>query len=344
MFVNTPGRVTHGVGSPEWSHRSYARRRRRRSARSLSLRRPRAGQVIDRYTALTGRAPDVPLWSLGLWISRAYYRTADEAIGVAEELRVAHAFPAMCSRSTAARRGTCRPASTFAGMRTRYPDPAATLARLKRHALKICVWEYPYVSVHSPLFRELAAQGFLLKTATGEPYVFDLGHFARDLAFRRRAHAAARIRHRRLHQPRRVRLVARCPRSAVQGRRRCDQERLRRARARRCGRVQRRSRRAPAQRLSAALQPLRLRGDREVRAAEPISRRSCGAAPAGRGSQRYPDPVGRRSAERLGRSRREHPRRAVVGHERRAVPCDRHRRLLRLGAALARNCICAGCR
>jgi alpha-D-xyloside xylohydrolase len=54
----------------------------------------------------------------------------------------------------------------------RYPEPGATLARMKRHSLRICVWEYPYVSVHSPLFRELAAQNFLLKTADGKPCVF----------------------------------------------------------------------------------------------------------------------------------------------------------------------------
>ena len=37
IFVNTPGTVTHGVGHPDWSHRSYAVRRRRRSARSLPV-------------------------------------------------------------------------------------------------------------------------------------------------------------------------------------------------------------------------------------------------------------------------------------------------------------------
>jgi alpha-D-xyloside xylohydrolase len=54
---------------------------------------------------------------------------------------------------------------------TRYPDPAATLTRMKRHSLKICVWEYPYVSVHSPLFAKLAAKRFLLTTEAGEPRV-----------------------------------------------------------------------------------------------------------------------------------------------------------------------------
>ena len=56
------------------------------------------------------------------------------------------------------------------------------------------------------------------------------------------------------------------------------------------------------------------------------------------------DPVGRRSAKRLGRSRRVDPRRAVVGHERRAVSQLRHRRLLRLAAARPPSSTCAGCR
>ena len=38
----------------------------------------------------------------------------------------------------------------------RFPDPRAALAAIKAHDLKVCVWEYPYVSVHSPLFQELA--------------------------------------------------------------------------------------------------------------------------------------------------------------------------------------------
>ena len=35
--------------------------------------------ILDLYTQLTGRAPEVPRWSLGLWVSRAYYKTPEEA-------------------------------------------------------------------------------------------------------------------------------------------------------------------------------------------------------------------------------------------------------------------------
>ena len=43
VFVNTPAMVTHGVGHPDWSHRSYALSGRRRGARPLPLRRGHAG-------------------------------------------------------------------------------------------------------------------------------------------------------------------------------------------------------------------------------------------------------------------------------------------------------------
>jgi alpha-D-xyloside xylohydrolase len=171
VFVNTPARVTHGVGSPDWSHRSYGIVVDDEALDLFLFAGRDPAQIIERYTSLTGRAPDVPLWSLGLWMSRAYYRTADEAMAVAEDLR-AHRIP--CDVLTLDGRAVWEVHTRFDFRwdEKRYPEPAATLARMKRHSLRICVWEYPYVSIHSPLFRELAAQNFLLKTADGKPCVF----------------------------------------------------------------------------------------------------------------------------------------------------------------------------
>jgi alpha-D-xyloside xylohydrolase len=172
IFVNTPGRVTHGVGHPDWSHRSYIAVVDDEALDLFLIAGRDPAQVLDRYTALTGRAPDVPLWSLGLWVSRAYYRTADEAMAVAEGLRT-RKIP--CDVLTLDGRAAwdVHTRFDFQWDASRYPEPAATLARMKRHALRICVWECPYVSVHSPLFSELAVRGFLLKTAAGDPYIFD---------------------------------------------------------------------------------------------------------------------------------------------------------------------------
>ena len=171
VFVNTPGRVAHGVGHPEWSHRSYALVVDDEALDVFLFAGRDPAQILDRFTALTGRAPDVPAWSLGLWMSKAYYRTADEALGVAEDLR-AHRIPCDVLVLDGRAVWDVQTRFDFRWDATRYPDPAGALARMKQHALRICVWEYPYVSTHSPLFNELASKGLLLTTNTGAAYVF----------------------------------------------------------------------------------------------------------------------------------------------------------------------------
>ena len=51
-------------------------------------------------------------------------------------------------------------------------DYGAICEAIKAHDLRVCVWEYPYVSVHSPLFVDLASRNYLLTKVDGDPYVF----------------------------------------------------------------------------------------------------------------------------------------------------------------------------
>jgi len=127
--------------------------------------------IIGHYTALTGRAPAVPLWGLGLWVSRAYYKTPEEAATVAATLR-ARKIP--CDVLTLDGRAAWDVSTRFdfEWDDTRFPDPYEALAKIKAHHLRICVWEYPYVSIHSPLFNELASRKFLLSNDDGGPCVF----------------------------------------------------------------------------------------------------------------------------------------------------------------------------
>ncbi len=172
VFINTPGRVSHGVGHPEWSHRSYAAIVEDEALDVFFIAASTPAGILMRYTALTGRAPEVPLWGLGLWVSRAYYQTADEALDVAKSLR-AHEIP--CDVLTLDGRAAweVRTRFDFRWDASRYPDPEVTLSRLRDQGLRVCVWEYPYVSIHSPRHAELAARGYFLKTRDGRPYVFD---------------------------------------------------------------------------------------------------------------------------------------------------------------------------
>lgn len=170
-FVHTPGMVTHGVGHPDWSHRSYAVVVDDEALDLFVFAAATPAGVLDAYTALTGRAPAVPRWSLGLWVSRAYYQTPEEALAVAQKLRE-HRIP--CDVLTLDGRAAWRVETRFdfEWDEDRFPDPRATLAAIHAHNLKVCVWEYPYVSIHSRLFHQLAQRGHLLKTSAGDPYVF----------------------------------------------------------------------------------------------------------------------------------------------------------------------------
>ena len=63
----------------------------------------------------------------------------------------------------------------------RYPDPKAVLDELHALNFKVCVWEYPMVSVRGPLFAEFEAKGWLLKDpATGRAVVHDWGEASLD--------------------------------------------------------------------------------------------------------------------------------------------------------------------
>lgn len=172
VFVHTPARVIHGVGYGQWSHRSYALIVEDEALDLFLFAAETPAAILDAYTRLTGRPAVPPLWSLGTWASRAYYRTPDEVLDAARELR-RRRIP--CDVITLDGRAwlDTRTRFAFEWDPSRWPEPAAVLARLKALDFRVCVWEYPLVSVHSPLHAELASRGYLLKDGAGQPYRYE---------------------------------------------------------------------------------------------------------------------------------------------------------------------------
>ena len=135
---------------------------------------PTPKAVIARYTALTGRPPVVPAWSYGLWLSTSFTTDYDEQT-------VSSFIDEMSARDL--------PVSVFHfdcfWMRefnwtdfvwdTRvFPDPEGMLSRLHAKDLRVCVWINPYIAQRSPLFREAADQGFLVRRPDGSVWQWDL--------------------------------------------------------------------------------------------------------------------------------------------------------------------------
>ena len=134
---------------------------------------PTPKDVLERYTALTGRPAMPPAWSFGLWLSTSFTTNYDEDT-------VTSFIQGMADRDI--------PLSVFhfdcfwmEGFHwinlewdpTVFPDPAGMLARLKERGLRICVWINPYVAEQSALFDEAAAGGYLLKRPDGSVWQWD---------------------------------------------------------------------------------------------------------------------------------------------------------------------------
>lgn len=169
-FVHTPAPVTHGVGFAPWSQRAYGILVEDSSMDLFLFAGDDGAAILESYTELTGRTPVPPLWSLGVIFSKAYYKDAEALLLAARALRDHH-MP--CDVITLDGR-TWQDTDTrfaFEWDLKRYPDPAAVIKELKSLNFKVCVWEYPLVSVKNPLFKTMAEKGWLLKDRkSGEAY------------------------------------------------------------------------------------------------------------------------------------------------------------------------------
>jgi alpha-D-xyloside xylohydrolase len=170
VFTHTPAKVTHGVGYPQWSHRSYILQVFDAELDLFFITADSPAQMIERYTHLTGRAALPPRWSYGMWISRAYYRTAEIALEVAEKLRQ-HKIPCDVLLLDGRAWHTMEDRFDFQWDPARYPDPAGFVCKLRNLGIRLNLWEYSYLSTRNPLFNELAEKGYLLKLPSGEPYI-----------------------------------------------------------------------------------------------------------------------------------------------------------------------------
>ncbi len=206
-FVHTPGMVTHGIGHPDWSHRSYAVVVDDEALDLFVFAAATPAGVLDAYTALTGRAPAVPRWSLGLWVSRAYYKTPDEALHVAQQLRERRIpCDVLCLDGRAAWRSES--SFDFEWDSERFPrsargagrDPRAPAAGLR---VGVSVRFHALAAVPAAGCAQLPSQsgGWVALRVR-------LGHLPRHQSFRRGADAIAGKRHRRFHQSGGVRMVA----------------------------------------------------------------------------------------------------------------------------------------
>jgi len=168
VFVNTPGMVTHAVGNPDWSHRSYAIMVEDEALDLFLFAAADPAGILDLYTQVTGRPRVVPRWSLGLWVGRPGVASPEDAEALVSRMRERR-LPCDVVSLGVGGAGSVGDAFDFTWDPLRYPDPAETLARIKAHRVRVCLREAPTIAVDSPLYDQLASGQCLLTGPDGEP-------------------------------------------------------------------------------------------------------------------------------------------------------------------------------
>lgn len=183
FFVHTPAPVTHAIGFAQWSQRAYICLVEDDILDLFLYQSDSPAASIYHYCQLTGFAPVPPQWSTGVILSKAYYKNAAELLSVAREVRE-RKMP--CDVITLDGRAWQDTETRFAFEwdPQRYADPKPILDQLKAMNFKICVWEYPMISVKNPLFEQAASKGWLIKykhTGQAFRYKWDPSPFGRVL-------------------------------------------------------------------------------------------------------------------------------------------------------------------
>ena len=165
VFINHTGRVSLEVASEAVERVQFSVEA--EDVEYLVIYGPTPKEILQKYTALTGRAPMPPKWSFGLWLSTSFVTDYDEATvsGFIEGMRerdipfsVFH-FDCFWMREFQ----WC----DFEWDSRTFPDPEGMLARLKKDGLRISLWINPYIAQASPLFKEAADLGYLLRRNDG---------------------------------------------------------------------------------------------------------------------------------------------------------------------------------
>jgi alpha-D-xyloside xylohydrolase len=172
VFINHTGRVSMEVASEAVERVQFSAET--QDLEYLVIYGPTPKEIIEKYTALTGRAPVLPEWSFGLWLSTSFVTDYNEKT-------VGEFIDGMASRDI--------PLSVFHfdcfwmrefqwcdfewDPRT-FPDPAGMLKRLKDKGVRISLWINPYIAQSGKIFNEAKANGYLLRRADGSVWQWDL--------------------------------------------------------------------------------------------------------------------------------------------------------------------------
>lgn len=171
LFVDNPGKVSFEVGSEKVSRVQFSVPGEEMSYSVIGGEDLKS--ILNTYTDLTGKAPLMPDWSYGLWLSTSFTTDYDEKTvlefvdGMAKRNIPLSVFHFDCRWMKELE--WCN----FDWDKSKFPDPEGLLKKLHDRGLKVCVWINSYIGQKSPLFEEGAKNGYFIKNEDGSVWQWD---------------------------------------------------------------------------------------------------------------------------------------------------------------------------
>jgi alpha-D-xyloside xylohydrolase len=128
--------------------------------------------LLGTYTALTGRPPVPPKWTLGTWMSRCQYTSRRQVDAVLRRLRaeripcdVIHLDPLWMRTHYYFKIGV--DACDFVRNDEHFPNLPGTWKRWRDQGFSTCLWINPYLPEGSAIYDEARGKGYLLRSIRG---------------------------------------------------------------------------------------------------------------------------------------------------------------------------------
>lgn len=135
---------------------------------------PDLDDVVAGYRELTGKAPLMPRWAMGLWQSRERYKTAQETLDALDEFRKRRIPVDTMVMDWQYWKPDQWGSHEFDP--ERFPDPAGWLAAIHDRNAKLMISVWPKFYTTTDNFREMKEKGFLYPETLKRPTKDWLGH------------------------------------------------------------------------------------------------------------------------------------------------------------------------
>ena len=169
VYVNSLGRVEHDLGAENPEVYSIALHD---PVLDVFLFAGEPAEILNQYTALTGRAGQPGLWPMGVWLDQAEGQSVQATLAQVRQLRESGLGLDAVQLAAPAVYGFQADKPAFEWDASRVEDARAVLADFQELAVQIVAPTFPGVLAGSSLFDEWEDRGWLLMSDNGGAHVF----------------------------------------------------------------------------------------------------------------------------------------------------------------------------